>query len=159
MHIVLFGILVCCDLSRYEKITKNIAGREWLNNKEIKLVINVILGFYILYIIGFVALNGSLDLQISIVYSVCMNTGEAERSYLLILFIGIPGIIQLLVTLRIDLKVYGIVKEFRQSRDQNDNSEASIEFLKYIGQEAPMRSSIVNLVSIAMAFIIFGKYI
>ena len=101
---------------RYEKVTRNIAGREWFTNKEIKLGINVILALYILYVIVIVAINGFFDLQASILYSVCMNAGKAERTYLLIVFLGLPGIIQLLLTLRIDVKVYGIVKEFRRSR-------------------------------------------
>ena len=86
----------------------------------------------------------------SALYSICMNTNQASRTYLLGIGIGIPGMVSILVTMGIDWKCYQTVKTFRCGQNEAERTKPTVrthqnaDFLRFLGQEAPMRSTIIN---------------
>ena len=90
------------------------------------------------------------DADMSALYSICMNTNQASRTYLLGIGIGIPGMVSILVTMGIDWKCYQTVKTFRCGQNEAERTKPTVrthqnaDFLRFLGQEAPMRSTIIN---------------
>ena len=154
-------VLRCC--CRYENINRSLTGQRWRKNAEFKKYIHFTTSGCIIYTLGMVLANWLFEAEMSLLYSVCMNTRQApQRPYLLGIFLGLPMMFILLLTIQIDWKCHQSAKKFRRQNLQKQclpdggiiRTDKNMDFLKFLGQEAPMRSTIINVVTIVFCVLI-----
>ena len=150
---------------RYENITRSLTGKRWRRNVEFKKYIHITTSGCIIYTLIIVLSNWIFDAEMSLLYSVCMNTGQARRPYLLGIFLSLPMIPILLLTILIDWKCHQSAKKFRQGNLRKQRSlpfngimrtDKNVDFLKFLGQEAPMRSTIINIGNVQRRMLAYG---
>ena len=142
---------------RWENIIRSLTGKRWRPNRQFNMSIAILTAGCIFYTFILVFGNWLGDIDMSAVYSICMNTNQASRTYLLGIGIGVPGMISILVTMGIDWKCYKTVKIFRHGQNEANKTKSTVrthknaDFLRFLGQEAPMRSTIINVVCIILS--------
>ena len=139
---------------KYKKIEASILIKTWITEKTIIKKTKVTMCGCLIFALAEVTGNAILNLQMSPMYSDCMNQmDQSTNSFVFVILNVVPANIVILITAAYDIKSLLHVREFRRTSPSTSNEQRTLM------QETPFRSSIINLVCVIAGFVLSSVFL